>query len=91
MKTNLQAPIVTDESSINDALRDIYDELNKIINQIKLNEVNLNRLDDSGDEGLIRVTRLAKQDANGRSQYKLQAKTADGWKETIELTDMNKE
>ena len=90
MKTNLQAPIVSDPESINDALTDVYDQLNKIINQIKLNEVNLNRLDDLGEDGSIRVASSAKKNAAGKTEYKLQAKTADGWKETTELLDMVK-
>lgn len=85
-KYNKQAPIILGDDIVQNALVEVYDDLNKLMNQ--LYELSA-KSDDfkKGKEGQLRVVEHSEKSVTGKSQYIIQAYTKDGWKETSILTD----
>jgi hypothetical protein len=64
-------PSVVNEKNVNDAFRRVYDDLNDLINSVN-NEFG----DYDKQRGTIGNLRVKKIDNN---EYRLEAKTSDGW------------
>jgi len=82
---NLIAPTVNSQDSVQGAMIEIYDEINKLMNQVFELSTQID-VGDPGKEGEIRVVLLPDLDAQGEKQYVIEGYTIDGWQQSAVLT-----